>query len=163
MSCFKTVPSLEDLEDMTEQNPHGNGFSIRTKENKIEFFKGRNLSPEKILEIIKNYGFNQGDSVEFVFHARITSHGSTCNELECDFENPNKKDDAFALMTARGLVMRYLVIECEALAHFLNEIENKNMKTNFKKIELYYSVVELCRKFYGEEQEEFFDNQTRDE
>ena len=90
ISCFKTVPSLEDLEDMTEQNPHGNGFSIRTKENKIEFFKGRNLSPEKILEIIKNYGFNQGDEVEFVFHARITSHGSTCDELECDFENPNK-------------------------------------------------------------------------
>ena len=45
----------------------------------------------------------------------------------------------------------------------LSKIENKNMKTNFKKIELYYSVVELCRKFYGEEQEEFFDNQTRDE
>ena len=90
ISCFKTVPSLEDLEDMVLQNPHGNGFSIRTKENTIEFFKGMNLTPKKILEIIKNYGFNQGDLIEFVFHARITSHGSTCETKDCDFENPNQ-------------------------------------------------------------------------
>lgn len=76
---------------MVETNPHGNGFSIRTKRNTIEFFKGRDLSPQAILEIIEKEGFKQGDKIEFVFHARITSHGSTCNELECSYKNPNPK------------------------------------------------------------------------
>ncbi len=91
ISILKTVPSQSDLDDMILQNPHGNGFSIRTKENKIEFFKGFNLTSVDILDIIKTYGFNQGDEIEFVFHARITSVGKTCDSLKCDYQNPSKE------------------------------------------------------------------------
>ena len=76
---------------MVSQNPHGNGFSIRTKKNTIEFFKGRDLSPKDILSIIESEGFKQGDKIEFVFHARITSHGSTCDEKKCSYKNPDPK------------------------------------------------------------------------
>ena len=129
-----------------QRNPTFHKWVMTITEN---YLKSENQDPMDIWKIITNE-----------FSENFFKDDDTIRDF---FENPNKKDDAFALMTARGLVMRYLVIECEALAHFLNEIENKNMKTNFKKIELYYSVVELCRKFYGEEQEEFFDNQTRNE
>jgi len=118
-----------------ERNPTFHKWVMKITE---DYLKSKNKDPMDIWKIITNE-----------FSADFFKDDDSIRDY---LENPNKKDDAFAIMTAKGLVMQYLLIECETLANFLNEIEDKNLKTNFEKIELYYSIVELCRKFYSEDQ-----------
>lgn len=124
-----------------ERNPTFHKWVMKVTEN---YLKSNNQDPMDLWDIITNE-----------FSENFFKDDDSIRDW---FEKSNKEDDKLALMSARSLVMQYLLVECETLAHFLDEIENKNMETNFEKIELYYSVVELCRKYYGEDQQEFFDN-----
>ena len=131
------------FEGCEQRNPTFHKWVMNITQDYLENNKD---DPMEIWEIIKNE-----------FSEDFFKDDDTIRDF---FENPNK-NDVLAIMSGKTLVIRYLLVECETLADFLNALEAANFTKNFKKLELYYSIVELCRKFYGEDQSDFFDNQIK--
>ena len=131
------------FEGCEQRNPTFHKWVLNIVEDYID---NRKNDPMELWEVIKN---------------EFSEDFFKDDETIKDFFESKDKDEVTSLMFGKSMVMQYLLIECETLANFLDYLEGGNLMKNFKKIELYYSVVELCRKFYGEEQSQFFDNQTR--
>lgn len=77
-------PTLDDLEKMNTYHAHGSGIAF-LKSGYVHYRKGIDLTPEKIMKMIKE----ENIKMPFVVHFRITSSGKTCKK-NCYFDNPDK-------------------------------------------------------------------------
>ena len=76
IGIFDKVPKLKQLRKMEKANPHGASITW-IKNNKVNYVKGVKLTSKEILRIINKENITK----DFVIHYRITSSGSTCEEL----------------------------------------------------------------------------------
>ena len=76
IGIFSKVPKLKQLRKMEKANPHGASITW-IKNNKVNYVKGVKLTSKEILRIINKENITK----DFVIHYRITSSGSTCDEL----------------------------------------------------------------------------------
>ena len=76
IGIFDKVPKLKQLRKMEKANPHGASITW-IKNGLVNYVKGEKLTSKEILRIINKENITK----DFVIHYRITSSGSTCDEL----------------------------------------------------------------------------------
>ena len=76
IGIFDKVPKLKQLRKMEKANPHGASITW-IKNGLVNYVKGEKLTSKEILRIINKENIKK----DFVIHYRITSSGSTCDEL----------------------------------------------------------------------------------
>ena len=76
IGIFDQVPKLKQLRKTEKANPHGASITW-IKNGLVNYVKGEKLTSKEILRIINKENIKK----DFVIHYRITSSGSTCDEL----------------------------------------------------------------------------------
>ena len=76
IGIFDKVPKLKQLRKMEKANPHGSSITW-IKNGLVNYVKGEKLTSKEILRIINKENITK----DFIIHYRITSSGSTCDEL----------------------------------------------------------------------------------
>lgn len=105
IGIFDKIPSMKELKKMEKTNPHGAGIAW-VKNGLVNYVKGKNLTSKQIMKIIKREKIKDN----FVIHYRITSSGTTCDELthpfiiNADGNNPQIYQGKESLLVHNGTI-----------------------------------------------------------